>query len=102
MGCATSQFEQHVRAVCDLPLGSTRILRPSAIVNLLGDLWAEDGTAPPFERVLAASDVRLHLYGKVEPRRGRKMGHLTVTAADAATAHAVALQAAALLGLPPF
>lgn len=79
VGCVTSQFEQHVRAVCDLPLGSTRILRPSAIVNLLGDLWADDGTAPAFDRVLAASDVRLHLYGKRVARPGRKMGHLSAT-----------------------
>lgn len=79
VGCATSQFEQHVRAVCDLPLGSTRVLRPSGIVNLLGDLWSDDGTAPPFERVLANPDVRLHLYGKRVARPGRKMGHLSAT-----------------------
>lgn len=79
VGCATSQFEQHVRAVCDLPLGSTRVLRPSAIVNLLGDLWRDDGAAPPFERVLASPDVRLHLYGKRVARPGRKMGHLSAT-----------------------
>jgi len=78
VGCATSQFEQHVRAVCDLPLGSTRVLRPAAIVNLLGELW--DGErAPEFEKALSNSDVRLHLYGKRVARPGRKMGHLSAT-----------------------
>ncbi len=76
-GCVTSQFEQHVRAVCDLPLGSTELLRPAAIVNLLGDLWAR-GT-PAFERALRIPGVSLNLYGKRVARPGRKMGHLTVT-----------------------
>ena len=74
-GCATSQFEQLVRAVCDLPLGSTEILRPSAIANLLGDLW-EPGM-PDFAAPLAVPGVRLHLYGKASARPGRKMGHLS-------------------------
>ena len=68
-GCATSQFEQLVRAVCDLPLGSTEMLRPSAIANLLGDLW-EHGT-PDFAASLAVPAVRLHLYGKASARPGR-------------------------------
>lgn len=84
--CATSQFEQHVRAVCNLPLGATELLRPAAIVNLLGDLW--QGGAPRFERALALPGVSLHLYGKREARPGRKMGHLT--AAGATPAEAVA------------
>jgi 5-(carboxyamino)imidazole ribonucleotide synthase len=84
--CATSQFEQHVRAVCDLPLGATELLRPAAIVNLLGDLW--QGAPPRFERALAMPGVSLHLYGKREARPGRKMGHLT--AAGATPAEAVA------------
>ena len=74
-GCATSQFEQLVRAVCDLPLGSTEILRPSAIANLLGDLW--DRGAPDVVAALAVPAVRLHLYGKASARPGRKMGHLS-------------------------
>jgi len=74
-GCATSQFEQLVRAVCDLPLGSTEILRPSAIANLLGDLW-DQGT-PDFIAALEVPAVRLHLYGKASARPGRKMGHLS-------------------------
>jgi 5-(carboxyamino)imidazole ribonucleotide synthase len=74
-GCATSQFEQLVRAVCDLPLGSTELLRPAAIANLLGDLWS-DGT-PDFSAALTVPSVRLHLYGKASARPGRKMGHLS-------------------------
>jgi 5-(carboxyamino)imidazole ribonucleotide synthase len=74
-GCATSQFEQLVRATCDLPLGSTELLRPAAIANLLGDLWA-DGT-PDFAAALRVPTVRLHLYGKTSARAGRKMGHLS-------------------------
>jgi len=73
--CATSQFEQLVRAVCDLPLGSPDLLRPAAIANLLGDLWA-DGT-PDFPAALEVPSVRLHLYGKSSARPGRKMGHLS-------------------------
>jgi 5-(carboxyamino)imidazole ribonucleotide synthase len=76
--CVTSQFEQQVRAVCGLPLGSTRQLRPAAMVNLLGDLWANG--EPDWCGALAFPDVKLHLYGKEEARPGRKMGHLTALA----------------------
>jgi 5-(carboxyamino)imidazole ribonucleotide synthase len=76
--CLTSQFEQLVRAICDLPLGSTDVLRPTALANLLGDLWL--GEKPPaLDRALALPGVRLSLYGKT-PRRGRKMGHLLALA----------------------
>lgn len=75
----TSQFEQHVRAVCGLPLGGTRPLAPSAMVNLLGDLW-RDGREPDWTRVLADPSAKLHLYDKGKAARGRKMGHVTVTA----------------------
>jgi 5-(carboxyamino)imidazole ribonucleotide synthase len=71
----TSQFEQQVRAICGLPLGSTELLRPAAMANLLGDLWA-DGT-PNWAAACRFPEVKLHLYGKEEPRAGRKMGHLT-------------------------
>ncbi|HEY1583177.1 MAG TPA: 5-(carboxyamino)imidazole ribonucleotide synthase [Chthoniobacterales bacterium] len=83
-GCATSQFEQHLRAVCGLSLGATGILRPSAMVNLLGELWG--GGEPNWARALAVPNVHLHLYGKRQPRPGRKMGHLTAVgdSADAA------------------
>jgi 5-(carboxyamino)imidazole ribonucleotide synthase len=74
-GSSTSQFEQFVRAVCGLPLGSVDVLRPSAIANLLGDLWS-DGP-PDFAAALEVTDVRLHLYGKASARAGRKMGHLS-------------------------
>jgi 5-(carboxyamino)imidazole ribonucleotide synthase len=73
--CPTGQFEQLVRAVCALPLGAVEPARPSAIVNLLGDLWA-DGRTPDFAAALAVPGVRLVLYGKGDPRPGRKMGHL--------------------------
>jgi 5-(carboxyamino)imidazole ribonucleotide synthase len=76
--CVTSQFEQQVRAVCGLPPGSTELLRPAAMVNLLGDLW-EDGE-PDWAAACLVFGVKLHLYGKAEPRRGRKMGHLTALA----------------------
>ena len=73
-GCVTSQFEQQLRAVCGLPLGATDILRPVAMANLLGDLWA--GGEPDWSAALRDPDVKLHLYGKAVPRAGRKMGHL--------------------------
>jgi 5-(carboxyamino)imidazole ribonucleotide synthase len=72
--CVTSQFEQQLRAVCGLPLGSTELLRPVAMANLLGDAWV--GGEPAWDAALAMPDVKLHLYGKTEPRPGRKMGHL--------------------------
>lgn len=73
--CVTSQFEQIVRAVYDLPLGDVSIVTPAAIVNLLGDLWLEHD--PKFDRALSVAGVRLHLYEKHVPRAGRKMGHLS-------------------------
>jgi 5-(carboxyamino)imidazole ribonucleotide synthase len=82
--CITSQFEQQLRAVCGLPLGSTEMIRPAAMANLLGDLWIPN--EPVWPAALALADVKLHLYGKMEPRPGRKMGHLTAlkpTVADA-------------------
>src|SRR5204863_7941475 len=85
------QFEQQVRSICGLPLGSVEQLRPAAMVNLLGDLW-QDGT-PNWAAALAHRDVKLHLYGKLEPRAGRKMGHLTVLAATPVEAVAKALSA---------
>lgn len=79
--CATSQFEQQLRAVCGLPLGGTELLRPAAMANLLGDIFAPDAALPGAERTLAEPGVALHLYGKRQPRSGRKMGHLTALAA---------------------
>jgi 5-(carboxyamino)imidazole ribonucleotide synthase len=89
--CTTSQFEQQLRAICHLPLGSTELLRPAAMANLLGDLW-EPGE-PDWVAACALADVKLHLYGKLQARPGRKMGHLTALAEDAETALARVEQA---------
>jgi 5-(carboxyamino)imidazole ribonucleotide synthase len=97
-GCVTSQFEQQVRAVCGLPLGSTAILRPSAMANLLGDVWMR-GT-PDWSRALEIDGAHLHLYGKSEPRPRRKMGHLTATAATAQEAIDAVARARAALHAP--
>jgi 5-(carboxyamino)imidazole ribonucleotide synthase len=80
-GCVTSQFEQHVRAVCGLPLGSVELLRPTAMANLLGELWRAG--EPPWDAALALPNVYLHLYGKHEARPRRKMGHLSAVADSA-------------------
>ena len=98
--CVTGQFEQLVRAVCDLPLGDVSIVQPAAIANLLGDLWLNaDGTArePHFDAALAVRGVRLHLYEKLRPRNGRKMGHLSAVGKTSDEAVALVLQAKALL-----
>jgi len=107
--CDVSQFDLQVRTLAGLPLVAPRQHSPAVMLNLLGDLWwAPGGDAraaprtPDWPAVMALPGARLHLYGKAEARRGRKMGHLTVTAVDAGTAQAVARQAAALLGLSPF
>lgn len=98
-GCETSQFEQHVRAVCGLPLGGVAVREPTVMVNILGDAWQwRDNRvvgAPAWEVILAEPRAKLHLYGKAEPRPGRKMGHFTVrdTSIEAAFQRAKALQA---------
>ena len=76
--CVTSQFEQQLRAVCGLPLGDPRCLRPAAMANLLGDLWAHG--PPNWAAALRDPRVKLHLYGKTDAKPGRKMGHLTALA----------------------
>jgi 5-(carboxyamino)imidazole ribonucleotide synthase len=79
----TSQFEQQVRALCGLPLGSADLLMPAAMVNLLGDLWDQADSEPRWDAALALDPgVKLHLYGKRTPGTGRKMGHLTVLDPD--------------------
>ena len=131
--CVTSQFEQLVRAVCNLPLGSPRVVQPCAIANLLGDLWLAPPPAPEFvpsvvtdsssqqpatgnrlpaaspleprtsnlgprfDRALAVPGVRLHLYEKIRPRKGRKMGHLSAVASTPEEAVALVLKAKSLL-----
>ena len=82
--CVTCQFEQQVRAICGLPLGSTELNAPAAaMANLLGDLWAKG--APNWSAVLSDPGVKLHLYGKAEARRGRKMGHMNLAGTDRET-----------------
>jgi len=94
-GCVTSQFEQLVRAVCNLPLGSTELTTPAAIVNLLGDIWVKG--KPDFAAALAVSGVRLHLYEKHTPRAGRKMGHLSAIGSSAEEALERVLKAKRML-----
>ncbi len=98
--CVTSQFEQAIRAVCDLPLGDVDVVQPSAIANLLGDLWLDaDGKPrqPSFDKALAVPGVKLHLYEKLKPRRGRKMGHLSAIGKTADEAVELVLRAKAAL-----
>jgi len=90
-GCVTSQFEQLVRTTCNLPLGDTSLITPTAIVNLLGDVWLAG--EPDFAAALAVPTVRLHLYEKKTPRPGRKMGHLSATGSTAEEALARVLEA---------
>ena len=91
--CATSQFEQQVRALCGLPLGDTRLLTPVVMVNLLGESWRNG--EPAWDKLFANPRAKLHLYGKHEARPGRKMGHYTVCgdSVDAALNEALALRA---------
>jgi 5-(carboxyamino)imidazole ribonucleotide synthase len=103
--CVTSQFEQLVRAVCNLPLGETDVVQPCAIANLLGEVWLTPATpgkpaetrVPHWDAALAVPGVRLHLYEKLRPRKGRKMGHLSAVAGTAEEAVALVLKAKALL-----
>jgi 5-(carboxyamino)imidazole ribonucleotide synthase len=93
--CAVSQFEQQLRAVCGLPLGSTEFLRPAAMANLLGDLW-QNGE-PNWASALQFPNLKLHLYGKAEARKARKMGHLTALADSAKEAVEIVEKARAIL-----
>ena len=93
--CITSQFEQQLRSVCGLPLGSTYMMRPAAMANLLGEIWSAG--EPDWVAACAASEVKLHLYGKLAPRAGRKMGHLTATAATPEAAETIVRAARARL-----
>jgi len=104
--CDVSQFELQVRCMTGLPLVAPVLHSPCLMLNLLGDLWFPGGAAdqvePDWAAVLALSGTHLHLYGKASARKGRKMGHLTVTGATPEAARATALQVAALLGIAPF
>jgi 5-(carboxyamino)imidazole ribonucleotide synthase len=89
--CDVDQFEQQLRALCALPLAPPRLLSPVAMVNLLGDLWSAG--EPRWVEVFRRPGVKLHLYGKAEPRPGRKMGHVNCLADDPSRALALALEA---------
>ena len=101
--CDVSQFELQVRTLVGAPLCAPRLHSPCVMLNLLGDLWFGEASAeavePPWQRLLALAGVHLHLYGKAEPRRGRKMGHVTITASSADEAERVARAAAECIGL---
>lgn len=103
--CVTSQFEQQARVLADLPLGDTRQHTPAVMVNLLGDLWFDGPAAkhprePAWHEVLAQPQAKLHLYGKAEPRRGRKMGHVTCLGATLEAAIAAARAIKRTLHIP--
>jgi len=104
--CDLSQFEMQVRAMTGLPLVAPQLNSPCFMLNLLGELWFTKDSAKPQEpdwaAVLALPGTHLHLYGKTDARRARKMGHLTITAQTADLARDVALKAAAILGIEPF
>ena len=103
--CITSQFAQQVRAMARLPLGDVRQHSPSVMLNILGDVWfeANSDTArePAWDGVLALPGANLHLYGKNDPRRGRKMGHVTFVAPTLAAAQGNLRAACAILGIEP-
>jgi 5-(carboxyamino)imidazole ribonucleotide synthase len=101
----TSQFEQQARVLAGLPLGDTRQHEPAVVLNLLGDVWFADAAAtlprePEWTRVLRHPQAKLHLYGKTEARRGRKMGHVTCLAPTVGEALAVAARIKRDLGIP--
>ena len=96
--CRTSQFEQQLRAICGLPLGSPELLQPAAMANLLGDLW--DAGEPNWPAALAIGEVKLHVYGKAAARPGRKMGHLTAMAPESDQARTLVLRARDALRRP--
>ena len=101
--CITSQFAQQVRAMAKLPLGDARQHSPAVMLNILGDLWFADASdtprEPAWEQVLALPGANLHLYGKDDPRRGRKMGHVTFVAPTLAEAQQRFVQACRILGI---
>lgn len=103
--CDLSQFELQVRTLVGAPLQTPRLHSAGVMLNLLGDLWRRDGdaaVAPDWSQVLAVPGVHLHLYDKAEARPGRKMGHLTVTAASADEAERRARRVASILGIEPW
>jgi 5-(carboxyamino)imidazole ribonucleotide synthase len=100
--CDHSQFDLQVRTLAGLPLVQPRLHSPSIMLNLLGDVWAAHGGTPPWDRVLALPGTHLHLYGKLDAKPGRKMGHLNITGASVDEVRSTALAAAKILGIEPF
>ncbi|RFO96278.1 5-(carboxyamino)imidazole ribonucleotide synthase [Rhodoferax lacus] len=102
--CDVSQFELQVRTLAHLPLVQPRQHSPAIMLNLLGDIWPEDGSGgvPPWNDVLALPGTHLHLYGKLKASRGRKMGHLNITGPSIEAVRSTALQAAQILGIDAF
>jgi 5-(carboxyamino)imidazole ribonucleotide synthase len=100
--CDHSQFDLQVRTLAGLPLVQPRLHSPSIMLNLLGDVWAAHGGTPPWGLVLALPGTHLHLYGKLDAKPGRKMGHLNITGATVDEVRVTALAAAAILGIEPF
>ena len=103
--CDVSQFHLQVRTLAGLPLVQPRQHSPSIMLNLLGDVWPEDGRnggVPDWSAVLALPGTHLHLYGKLDAKKGRKMGHLNITGATIEQVRATALEAARILGIAAF
>jgi len=102
--CDVSQFELQVRAMAGLPLVAPRLHSPTVMLNILGDLWFHDGQprTPDWAAILALPGTHLHLYGKLDARPGRKMGHLNITGATLAQVQDTAAQAARILGIAPW
>ncbi len=98
--CQTSQFEQQLRVACSLPIGGTRSITPSVMMNLLGDLWPQPDRAPDWTPILSTPGAKLHLYGKAAARPGRKMGHVTFTGTTLEAALEAAARCRQAFGLP--
>ena len=104
--CDVSQFDLQVRTLCQLPLTQPRQHSPAIMLNILGDVWFAGNSAtaqtPPWDQILALSGAHLHLYGKIEAKKGRKMGHLTITGATIEAVKATTAQAAQILGITEY
>jgi 5-(carboxyamino)imidazole ribonucleotide synthase len=104
--CDVSQFELQVRTLCQLPLTQPRQHSPAIMLNILGDVWFAGNSAtaqtPPWDQVLALPGAHLHLYGKKDAKKGRKMGHLTITGATVEVVKTTTAQAAQILGIAKY
>jgi 5-(carboxyamino)imidazole ribonucleotide synthase len=101
--CFTSQFEQQVRTLARLPLGKTDLIQPVVMLNLLGDVWFDKNNQliqPDWDKVLSIPSAKLHLYGKTEPKKARKMGHINFLADSVESAMSDAVLAMEILGIP--